>query len=73
MTPALLFDVRPDPVGLPFGLFEVIILAAVALFFTTILIVGIVLFLKFRKRQQASVTNQTAGLGAPQSSHPNQL
>ena len=73
MTSVLLLDVRPDPVGLPFGLLEIIILAALALFFTTVLIVGIVLFLKLRKRQQATATSQPARVPVPQSSHPNQL
>jgi hypothetical protein len=67
MAMSLLFDVRPDPVGLPFGVFELIILAAVALFFTTILLVGLVLFIKWRKRREAT------GLGVAQSSQPNQL
>jgi hypothetical protein len=71
----LAFDVRPDPVALPIGLFELVLLAAVALFFTTVLLVGMVLFIKSRKRQRpvnAPSTTQTGGL-APQPNQPNQL
>ena len=70
----LAFDVRPDPVGLPIGLFEVVLLAALALFLTVILLAGIVLFLKLRKRQQANPpTTAPAGELAAQSNQPNQL
>ena len=70
----LAFDVRPDPVGLPIGVFELVLLAALALFLTTLLLVAIVLLLKLRKRQSTATdsTKQTVGL-APQPNQPNQL
>jgi hypothetical protein len=75
MMLAFLFDVRPDPVGLPIGVFELILLAILALFFTAILIVGIVLVLKLRNRRLSvnAATSQSAGVGVPQPSQPNQL
>ena len=71
---ALLIDVRPDPVDLSLGIIGIIIVALVALSLTALLIVGIVVFVKRRKKQSGpAALPEPSVAAAPQASNPNQL
>lgn len=72
---ALLIDVRPDPVDLSLGILGLLVIALVALSLTALLIVGIVFFVKRRKKQRtvAAPLNEPAVAAGSQPSNPNQL
>jgi hypothetical protein len=72
---ALLIDVRPDPVEVSLGVIGILMIALAVLFLTSLVIVGILLFVKRRKKQTGAAPSieSAVAAGAPQPNKPNQL